>query len=110
MSGGRTAQAGVSREGILRLRDTNRVVSIAVSLQLGDLGAHLRVGVDASSAVNLRRDNARLVPQGQAVFVDEAEMIVPLLDHAHHLARQVLRAFPAFGPMPSDHDWRVMQA
>src|SRR6185312_13748836 len=80
---GRAAQLRVRREGVLRLRYTDRVVSVSGLLQLLDLRPHLAVGGDVRSMVDLRRDRLHLVPQRQGLFVHKVE-VIGLLAQPHH--------------------------
>src|SRR5206468_11799309 len=54
--------------------------------------------------VNPRGNRLDLVPQGKIIVVDKAKSIVRSVDDAHDLAREILRAFPALGPVLSHHD------
>src|SRR6185437_3790405 len=92
---GRTAKLRVGGEGVLRLRDADRVVTVAALLQLLDLRAHLAVGGDIRGVIDLRRDGLHLVPQRQGLFVHEVE-VVGLLAQPHNLFGHFDRAGAAF--------------
>ena len=103
----RAARARVGRERILRLRDADGVVPVAVRLQLLDLLLDLRVRRDVRGAVDLRGDRLDLVPQRLLLVVHEAELRLALLDDLHHLARDIRGARAALGPVPREHQGHV---
>ncbi len=73
MAARRAEQGRVGGKRILRLGDADRQIAVSGRLQFVELRADASVGGDVGGAVDLARDDARLLPQRRRVGVERAK-------------------------------------
>ena len=109
MAARRAAGCGVGGERVLRLGDADRVVAVAIRLQLVELAFDFRIGRNIGGTVNFRRDGFDFLPQGLFLVVDETEIAFPLRDEFDHLAGDIGGARATLGPMARKHQRYVQR-
>ena len=99
MPGGRAKQVRICRETVLRLRHTNRIVTVAFFLELFELVTHFLVGNNLVRAIYFTCNSCGFVPQAEVIVVQSSKLSRVAIAKFHDMGSELGCALATIGPM-----------